>query len=72
MIAAPYFKKDKKQKPRAPKMENKRICERCNERPTIQPISPYYSGCLTDMKRAKHKDDSSPKEKNEVLTSLKP
>jgi hypothetical protein len=62
--ACPFFK-DQKQKPGAPKMENKRICKECGERPTMQPASPYCSKCLNDMKRAKQSADSAPKKKNE-------
>lgn len=60
----PFFT-DQKQTPKPPKIENKRVCERCGERPTMQPSSPYCSRCLTDMKRAKQNADSAPKKKNE-------
>lgn len=62
--ACPFFN-DHKQKPGAPKMENKRICKECGERPTMQPASPYCSKCLNDMKRAKHSGENTPKKKTE-------
>ena len=60
----PFFT-DQKQTPKPPKIENKRICESCGERPTMQASSPYCSRCLTDMKRAKQNADNAPKKKNE-------
>jgi len=46
-------------------MENKRICEKCHKKPTMQPSSPYCSKCLHDMKRDKQNADSAPKKKSE-------
>jgi len=60
-----FITEQKKQPPKPPKIENKRVCERCGERPTMQPSSPYCSRCLTDMKRAKQTGANAPKKKNE-------
>ena len=68
----PYFKIDQKQKPRKSQMENKRICEKCGEKPTMQPSSPYCSKCLHDMRRAKDKAADPSKKKNEATASLNP
>jgi len=59
----PFFT-DQKQTPKPAKIENTRVCERCNERPTMQASSPYCSRCLTDMKRAKQKAADTQKKKD--------
>lgn len=60
----PLFTANQKQMEKPVKIENKRICEKCGEKPTMQPSSPYCSKCLHDMKRAKQNADSDPKKKN--------
>lgn len=61
----PLFTANQKQVEKPLKIENKRICKRCDDRPTIHPNSPYCSQCMTDMKRAKQSADNAPKKKNE-------
>jgi hypothetical protein len=69
--ACPYFTKDQKLNSSVPKMEKKRICEKCHKKPTIRPNSPYCSQCLHEMKRAKQNADSALKKKNEGIDKPK-
>lgn len=67
----PSFADQKQVSPIGDKTEDTRICERCGERPTIQPNAPYCSLCLTDMKRAKQKAAGAQKKKNEGVSKPK-
>lgn len=57
---------------KASKMEKKKICKKCNDKPTIHPNSPYCSGCLQGMKQAKQKTPQTSKTKKPGSCKAKP
>ena len=44
-------------------MENKKICEKCSEKPSISKFSKYCSSCLNSFKTDKEKAPGKPKRK---------
>jgi hypothetical protein len=57
------FKTDQKEKPGEAQMENKKICNKCNDRPTISKFSKYCPACLNSFKKDKEKGPEAPKKK---------
>lgn len=53
------------------KTENIKTCKKCGENPTIHPNSPYCSGCLHDMRKAKQKAAAAEKKKSEGVNRQK-
>ena len=56
------------------KKENTRICEKCGEKPTIQPSSPLCASCIAKegwKDRSKNKSPGHPRKKKTTLDKSK-
>ena len=66
------LKTDQREKPREAHMENKKICKKCNDTPTISKYSDYCSPCLNSFKTDKKKAPAAPKKKKASSDTAKP
>jgi len=66
------FPLGKKEKPGGPLMENKKICEKCSEKPSISKFSKYCSSCLNSFKTDKEKAPGKPKRKKVSIDKALP
>lgn len=70
-----YFKTGQKEGQQAQKVDDKMLCEKCGERPSMGKFSIYCSPCLNSFKTAKKKGPKGSKKKkvtNDKAKSQKP
>ena len=66
------FKMKSKEKVEASKMNDKKVCEKCGEKPPINRFSKYCSACLNSFKKDKAKGPTAAKTKKKGHDKRKP